>query len=123
MEKYKISMVPGPVHIPSEILKAGAYNFGSADLEEDFFHLYKSTQAMLQRIMKARNDIVIQTCEGMLALWSALKSTLQPGDKLLAISTGIFGHGIGQMAEAIGCDVHTIGFGFDESIIDYDLIT
>ncbi|MGL5683673.1 MAG: pyridoxal-phosphate-dependent aminotransferase family protein [Marinifilaceae bacterium] len=122
MEKYKISMVPGPVHIPAQILKAGAHDFGSADLEEDFFALYKGTQAMLQRIMKTRSDIVIQTGEGMLALWSALKSTLNPGDRVLAISTGIFGHGIGQMAEAIGCEVHTIGFGFDESANDYDLI-
>lgn len=122
MEKYKISMVPGPVSVPAEILKAGCVNFGSADIEEDFFTLYATTEAMLQRIMKTQNSVVIQTGEGMLALWSALKSCLLPGDRVLAISTGIFGHGIGQMAESIGCEVHTIGFGFDESINNLEII-
>lgn len=122
MEKYKISMVPGPVSVPTEILKVGSVNYGSADLEEEFFTLYSSTEAMLQRIMKTKNSVVIQTGEGMLALWSALKSCLVPGDKVLALSTGIFGYGIGQMAEAIGCEVHTISFGFDESINDLEII-
>ena len=32
---------------------------------------------------------MIQTGEGMLALWGAMKSCLQPGDKVLALSTGL----------------------------------
>jgi aspartate aminotransferase-like enzyme len=72
--------------------------------------------------MRTKNDIVIQTGEGMLALWGALKSTLKPGDKVLALSTGIFGRGIGVMAEGLDCEVHLIEFGFDESINDFDII-
>lgn len=122
METYQISMTPGPVSVPAEILNAGNVNFGSADLEKDYIDLYKQTEKALKRIMQTRNSVVIQTGEGMLALWSALKSTLLPGDRVLALSTGLFGYGIGAMAESLGCEVKTIGFGFDETLNDFELI-
>lgn len=115
-------MTPGPVSVPAEVLNAGNVNFGSADLEKDYINLYKRTEKALKRIMRTKNDVVIQTGEGMLALWSALKSTLLPGDKVLALSTGLFGYGIGAMAESLGCEVKTIGFGFDETFSDFELI-
>lgn len=58
--------------------------------------------------------VVIQSGEGMLgnsfsftflnseALWGALKSTVQKGDKVLAIATGVFGYGVAEMAKQIG---------------------
>lgn len=122
MEEYKIPMVPGPVAVPPEILEMAAFNYGSADLEEEYIALYKATEKALQRIMRTRNKVVIQTGEGMLALWSALKSALLPGDKVLALSTGLFGYGIGVMAETLGCEVKIMDFGFNESIHDFELV-
>lgn len=115
-------MVPGPVSVPKEILEAGMQNYGSADVEKEFFDLYFDTEAKLQDILGTKNTIIIHTGEGMLALWGAMKSTLKQGDKVLAISTGLFGHGMGSMAESIGCEVRTIDYGFDESIHDYGLL-
>jgi aspartate aminotransferase-like enzyme len=54
------------------------------------------------------------TGEGMIALWGALKSCIQPGDRVLAVSTGVFGHGIGDMAASIGAEVQWVEFGYDE---------
>lgn len=122
MKTYTIPMVPGPVSVSREVLEAGMMNYGSADLEKDYIELYKATEKSLRKIMQTKNSVVVQTGEGMLALWSGLKSTLLPGDRVLALSTGIFGYGIGSMAESIGCEVKTIGFGFDETITDFDLI-
>lgn len=122
MKTYQIPMVPGPVSVSREVLEAGMVNYGSADLEKDYVDLYKDTEKSLRKIMKTRNSVVIQTGEGMLALWSAMKSCLLPGDKVLALSTGLFGYGMGEMAESIGCEVRIVGFGFDESINDFALI-
>lgn len=122
MKTYPIPMVPGPVSVSQEVLQAGQVNFGSADLEKDYIDLYRATEKALKKIMQTKNSVVIQTGEGMLALWSALKSCLNPGDRVLALSTGLFGYGMGEMAESIGCDVHTIGFGFDETFTDFALI-
>lgn len=115
-------MVPGPVSVPREILNAAAFDYGSADLEKEYTDVYKATEKALQKIMHTRNQVVIQTGEGMLALWSALKSTLVPGDRVLALATGLFGYGIGSMAESLGCEVRTVGFGLDESVGDFELV-
>jgi aspartate aminotransferase-like enzyme len=56
------------------------------------------------------------TGEGMIALWGALKSCIRPGERVLAVSTGVFGYGIGEMAAQIGAQVEWVEFGFDEVI-------
>ncbi len=122
MEKYNIPMVPGPVLVKDEILEAGNKNFGSPDLEEDFFELYRDTESKLQEILKTKNKVVIQSGEGMLALWSSMKSCLTSGDKVLCIATGVFGYGFEQMASAIGCETRIIGYDFNESIHDFERI-
>jgi aspartate aminotransferase-like enzyme len=58
----------------------------------------------------------------MLALWGALKSCLKAGDKVLALATGVFGYGFGEMAAAIGAEVRTIGFEYDETLSRWDEI-
>ena len=78
MKIYRIPMVPGPVSVSREVLEAGQENFGSADLEKEYIDLYKATEKSLRKIMQTKNSVVIQTGEGMLALWSALKSCLLP---------------------------------------------
>ena len=122
MEKYLIPMVPGPVSVPREILEAGMVNFGSADLEADYVSLYLETERLLRQIMRTENRVVVQTGEGMLGLWTALKSTLRPGDRVLVLSTGLFGEGFADMARAIGCEARLVAFGDDETLRDFDAI-
>lgn len=122
MKVYPIPMVPGPVEVPQEVLDAYQINYGSADLESEFFELYNKTEANLKIIMSTQNQVVIQTGEGMLALWSALKSCLVPGDRVLSIATGVFGDGIGDMAASIGAEVRKISLPYDETISDTDQI-
>ena len=102
MKIYPIPMVPGPVKVAQEVLDAYQINYGSADLEAEFLELYNQTEVNLKIIMSTKNQVVIQTGEGMLALWGALKNCLVPGDRVLSIATGVFGDGIGDMAASIG---------------------
>ena len=89
METYPIPMVPGPVKAPGPVLAAYQTNYGSADLEQEYLDLYQRTAANLQRIMATRNSVVIMSGEGMIALWGALKSCILPGDRVLAVATGV----------------------------------
>ena len=116
MISYRIPLVPGPVSIPPNILEAYQTDYGSSDLEEDFFRLYTECEAGLQQILATDNDIVIMSGEGMLALWSALKSAVLPGDRVLAVATGVFGYGIADMARQNGAQVETVGFGYDQTL-------
>jgi len=118
MKTYPISMVPGPVKLPQTVMDVYQTNFGSADLEAEFMELYNTTESNLKMILGTKNRVVIQSGEGMLALWSALKSCLLPGDRVLAIATGVFGDGIGDMALSIGAGVHKIHLPYNETISD-----
>lgn len=122
MKTYPIPMVPGPVKVPPEILQAYLFDYGSADLEPEYLDLYRQTEANLQPIFGTKNRIAIQTGEGMLALWGALKSCIVPGDRVLAVATGIFGYGVGDMARSIGAEVHTVGFEYDQTLQNWAAI-
>jgi len=112
MQSYKISLTPGPVSVPAAVRAAYQADYGSPDLEEEFFQLYTKCEQGLQQILGTRNAVAIQTGEGMVALWGALKSVLQPGNRVLAVATGLFGYGIGEMAAGLGMQVETVGFGY-----------
>ena len=114
MQTYDTGLVPGPVSVPPELRAVYQINYGSADLEDEFLRLYQRCETHLGKILATRNRVVIKTGEGMIALWSALKSVLRPGDKVLAVANGVFGYGIGDMAQQLGMEVEVVGFDYDE---------
>ncbi len=122
MQTYPIPMVPGPVQVPDEVLAVYQANYGSADLEPEFLELYNQTETSLQKLMGTRNQVVIETGEGMLALWAALKSCIRPGERVLAVSTGLFGSGVGDMARSIGAEVQVVEFPWNETLHDWNKI-
>lgn len=116
MLSYAIPLVPGPTRVPEPVRRAYLTDYASADLEPEYSRLYAQVQEQLRTILATRNRLAIMTGEGMIALWGALKSCLRPGERVLAVSTGVFGHGIGEMAAAIGAQVRWVEFGYDEII-------
>ena len=113
MNKYEIGLVPGPVNIPPEVRKAYLEEFGSADLEEEFFKLYESNEHILQQILGTKNKIAIMSGEAMSILWGALNSTAERGGKLLCVANGLFSLGFGEMGKEIGLNVETLDFGLN----------
>jgi len=118
MKTYPIPMVPGPVKAHPAVLEAYRVDYGSADLEKEYVELYTQSEINLKRILQTQNSVVIFLGEGMMALWGALKSCLRPGDRVLAIGTGVYGYGIGDMAAAVGAEIRTVGLSYDETLAD-----
>ena len=121
MLTYEIPLVPGPTSVPQAVREAYFCDFGSGDMEEECFRLYAGLEAKLRQILKTRNTIAVMTGEGMLALWAAMKSCLRPGDRVLSVATGPFGHSIAEMAKGLGAKVRVMGFGEDE-VADPDAV-
>jgi aspartate aminotransferase-like enzyme len=122
MKTYPIPMVPGPVKAHPAVLEAYRIDYGSADLEKEYVELYTQTETNLKAILKTRSSVVIFLGEGMMALWGALKSCLVPGDRVLAIGTGVYGYGIGDMARAVGAEVRTVGLPYNQTLSDLSLV-
>lgn len=114
MERYEIGLIPGPVSIPEEIRRVWLNDFASSDLEEEFFALYRENQALTQKLLHTKNDVVITSGEAMSILWASLKCTLKPGEKILAVSSGLFGSGFADMALTFGAEAEICEFPYDE---------
>ena len=114
MHTYKIPLVPGPTVVAPEVLAAYLVNYGSSDLEEEFFRLYEDTEALLRSILQTKNKFALMSGEAMVVLWGALKSCLRPGDRVLCVATGVFGYGVAEMAKTITNKVGVVGFEYDE---------
>ena len=121
MSYCAIPMVPGPTSVHPDVLAAMHADFPSADTEPAFIPLYHETSRQLARLMGTKNDVVIMSGEGMLALWGAMKSCLRPGDPVLCVGTGLFGDGNANMARALGCRVELVSQPYDTVIDDATL--
>ena len=108
MGRYSINMIPGPVSVPRIIREAWLEELGSPDLEADFFELYRENQTLIQELLGTKNSVVFSVGEAMSILWGGLKSALGKGERLLAVSSGIFGEGFADMARAIGADAKVV---------------
>jgi aspartate aminotransferase-like enzyme len=115
MKRYPVPLVPGPTTVPEDVLAAGHYDFGSGDIEAEFFEHYGRVEEKLRALIRTRNRVAIMSGEAMVVLWGALKSTLSPGDRVLSVATGVFGYGIAEMARTITSEVTVVGFDYDEA--------
>ena len=113
-----LPMLPGPVSVPQSVLDAQCFDHGAGRRKAEFLAIHNETAGLLAEILGTKNNVVIMTGEGMLALWAALKSPLRAGDKVLCISTGVFGAGMADMAASFGCEVATLELPFNESLRD-----
>jgi len=121
METYRVPMVPGPTRVLETVLRAYLVDYGSADLEDEFFTLYGRVQDRLRAILQTDGDVAVMSGEGMLGLWAGLKSCLRPRDRVLALASGLFGEGLGDMARSLGAEVETLSVAHD-AILDPDQV-
>ncbi len=73
MSYAPIPMVPGPVALHEDVIAVLGRDYGSGQVESDFLCLYDATSRGIGKLMGTKDDVVLMTGEGMLALWGALK--------------------------------------------------
>lgn len=71
----------------------------------EFAALQGDILARLKPIFGTTGDVVILTASGTGALEAAVVNTLSPGDRVLAVSVGVFGDRFRSIAETYGADV------------------
>ncbi len=108
--------IPGPTPCPDEILYGSAKPMINHRGPEFQTILSNVTQG-LKKVFMTSNDLYILTASGTGAMEAAIVNCLSPGDKVLAITVGVFGNRFGQIASAYGANVTTLsvpmGMGAD----------
>lgn len=103
--------IPGPTPLPENVLKIMSKQMINHRGVE-FGQILNSVTANLKAMFQTKNDVFLYTTSGTGGLEAAVVNTLSPGDKVLAVVTGVFGERFAQIAEAYGADVTRLVFKF-----------
>ncbi len=102
--------IPGPSVMPEPVLQAmhrAAPNIYAGELPD----MMPQLVADLKRVARTEHEVAMYIGNGHATWEAALANVIAPGDRVLVLATGRFGHGWGEMAAGIGAEVETLDFG------------
>jgi aspartate aminotransferase-like enzyme len=101
MNPTKFVMTPGPTEMPVRVLKA-LVRPAITPGDPEFMNVCDETAELLQTILGTRNEVAIFPGSGRVAVESAICSIVQPGDRVLTVNNGVFGHWLGLTVSQAG---------------------
>ena len=102
--------IPGPSVMPDAVLRA-MHRAAPNIYDGEIITLTESLIPDLRRVARTQGKVAIYIGNGHAAWEAALANTVAPGETVLALATGRFGHGWGEMAAGIGAGVELLDFG------------
>ena len=106
--------IPGPTPCPEEVLQAMTRQMVNHRGKE-FGDLTQQITAKLKGFFQTKGDVFILTGAGTGGMEAAIVNTLSPGDKVLAVSIGVFGDRFAEIAEVFGAEVTRLSFEWGQS--------
>lgn len=102
--------IPGPSVMPDRVLQAmhqPSPNIYTGHLVD----LYEGILPDLRAVGRTKHHVATYITNGHGTWEAALANVCAPGDKVLVLATGSFGHGWAEMARRLGIEVEVIDFG------------
>ncbi len=93
--------IPGPTPCPDVILKEMSRQMINHRGPE-FAQILNNVTAGLKKVFQTNNNVVTLTSSGTGGLEAAVVNMLSPGDKVLAVSIGVFGDRFAKIAKTYG---------------------
>ncbi|WP_093741181.1 pyridoxal-phosphate-dependent aminotransferase family protein [Sulfitobacter delicatus] len=112
--------IPGPSVIPEAVLSA-MHRPAPNIYEGELVDMMPGLVADLKRVARTKHHVAMYISNGHGAWEAALSNVLAPGDRVLVLATGRFGHGWGEMATGLGAEVEVLDFG-RSGTIDLDQV-
>lgn len=107
--------IPGPSVMPDPVLQA--MHIPSPNIYEgEIADIMHSILPDLKKVARTDHHAAMYIANGHGAWEAALHNILRPGDKVLVVVTGRFGHGWAEMAEGLGAVVEKVDFGLKSPI-------
>ncbi len=100
-------LIPGPTPIPNRVLQAMSRPMVNHRGPE-FKQIILEVTAGIKEFYKTKSNLLIYPSSGTGALEASIVNFISPGDKVLAISIGVFGRRFAQIARQFGAQVEEI---------------
>lgn len=101
--------IPGPTPCPPEVLQSMTKQMINHRGKE-FGEINVRVTERMKGFFQTKNDLLILTGSGTGGMETAVVNMLSPGDKVLAVSIGVFGNRFAQVAEAYGAKAIKLDF-------------
>lgn len=98
---YKI-MTPGPAQVRENVRMARSLVCTNPDLDPEFYDYYRDTCSLINELLETKNPAYILDGEGILGLEAACASLTEPGDRVLVVDNGVYGHGFADFVKIYG---------------------
>ena len=102
-------LIPGPTPVPDSVLRAmhrAMVNHRDAAFKE----MFAETIAGVKKVYRTEGHLLMYASSGTGGLDSIVNNFLDPGDKVLAVSIGVFGDRFAKVAAAFGAQVEKMDF-------------
>ena len=113
--------VPGPTPLPPEVMEA----VGQQMIDHrgpQFQPMFGEISEWLKVFFETENEVYILTSSGTGGMEAAVTNVMSPGDRVLALSIGVFGERFARIAEAFGAEVTRLSFPMGKAA-DPDRVT
>lgn len=104
MIRDKLLMTPGPTMLPYRVREAMNRQILHHRTKEFELYFCKMNED-LKKVFETRNPVLTLASSGTGALEASLVNAFSPGDKVLAISVGVFGERFAKIASRFGLEV------------------
>ncbi|MDG7001265.1 MAG: alanine--glyoxylate aminotransferase family protein [Nitrososphaerota archaeon] len=112
----ELLFTPGPTEISPNVLRAMSAPILNPDIDVRFFDLYDTLCDKIRKVAGTKNDLFIMAGEGMVALDAAVANLVEKKDKVLAISSGVFGDGFADFIRNYGGEPAIAGAEYDDVV-------
>ena len=102
--------IPGPSVMPDAVL-AAMHRASPNIYEGDLVEMVAGIVPDLKRVARTEGHAAIYIANGHGTWEAALANTVAPGERVLVLATGRFGHGWCEMAQAMGIETTVVDFG------------
>lgn len=106
-----IIMSAGPTSVHSRVLAASQRPLRNTDLDREYVAFQRATERKISKLLNTEATSFIMLGEAMLGLDGAMASMIEPDDRVLVISNGVFGEGFHDFAHRYGAT--TVAFTGD----------
>jgi len=115
MIRDKLLMTPGPTMLPYKVREAMNRQILHHRTKEFEAYFSKMNQD-LKTVFETKNSVLTLASSGTGAMEASLLNAFSPGDKVLAISVGVFGERFAKIATRFGLNVRLIDIEWGKAV-------
>lgn len=120
MKRDKLLMTPGPTMLPYKVREAMNRQILHHRTKE-FEAYFSQMNEALKKVYETKGTVLTLASSGTGAMEAAIVNAFSPGDKVLAVSVGVFGERFAKIAEKFGLDVKHMNIPWGSGVEPQDV--